>query len=93
MVVALRHRLGVLGHELLADNVGEPVPVVRTPADWLSASGRALCLLDWSDASPAWRWLRAGPALSFTDEALRQQVRNALVRSAPMPPMELQDAA
>lgn len=82
-----------LGHELLALDNGEPVPVVATPCAWLASAGKALCLLDWSAASPAWSALRHGPALTFNDEALRQRVRNGLAKSAPMPTMELQDAA
>lgn len=82
-----------LGHELLVDDIGEPLPVVTTPCDWLAAAGEAVCLLDWSASSPAWRALRHGPALTFNDEALRLRVRNGLVQSAPMPTMEIHNAA
>lgn len=82
-----------LGHELLVEHGGDPVPVVATPAYWLAASGRAICLLDWSDASQAWPALRHGPPLTFNDDALRQRVRNGLVRSAPMPTMEINNHA
>lgn len=73
------------GHLLESD---EPVRVVATPVEWLAYAGDALCLLDWSRRSSAWPALRAGPPLQFTNDALRQKVRNALVQAAPMPPME-----
>lgn len=76
-----------LGEHLL--DRPEPLRVVGTPADWLAASGDALCILDWSDASPIWSALRCGPPLSFSDQGLRQQVQAALVRSASMPIMEI----
>lgn len=82
-----------LGHELLVVNAAEPVQIVTTPCDWLAAAGRALCILDWSPTSLAWAALRHGPPLSFTDDVLRQRVRNALVQSAPMPAMEISNAA
>lgn len=82
-----------LGHEMLVEHSGDPVAVVSTPAEWLAASGRAICLLDWSSVSPAWQALRHGPTLTFTNDALRQRVRNGLVRSAPMPTMEISHAA
>lgn len=75
-----------LGEHLLG--LPDPVSVVRTPVDWLACGGDAVCILDWSDASPIWSALRCGPPLQFNDEALCQQVRNALVRAAPMPSME-----
>jgi len=76
-----------LGEHLL--DLPDPVRVVRSPVDWLATAGHSLCILDWSDASPAWRELRSGPPLTFKDDALHQQVRKALVRSAPMPTMEI----
>lgn len=82
-----------LGHELLLLDDGEPVPVVATPCAWLAAAGNAVCILDWSPASPAWPALRHGPTLTFNDDALRQRVRNALVQSAPLPIMEISNAA
>lgn len=82
-----------LGHELIDLDEGEPVPLVATPCAWLAAAGRALCILDWSPASPAWSALRHGPPLTFTDDALRQRVRNNLVQSAPLPTMEIHNAA
>ena len=72
-----------LGEHLL--DLPDPLPVVRTPCDWLAAGGDALCILDWSDASPVWGEMRAGPDLIFSDEALRLSVRNALVGAA-LPP-------
>lgn len=80
-----------LGEHLL--ELPDPVKVVRTPCDWLSLAGDAVCILDWSERSPAWSDLRSGPSLRFSDDALRQQVCNALVRAAPMPRMETLDAA
>jgi hypothetical protein len=82
-----------LGHELLVDYRGESVPVVGTPCDWLAAAGMAVCILDWSPTSPVWVSLRHGPSLTFTDDVLRQRVRNGLVLSAPMPTMEISNAA
>ena len=76
-----------LGEHLL--DQPDPLRVVRTPADWLAAGGNALCVLDWSENSPAWSALRVGPPLLFPDEAMRQQVRASLVRAAPLPPMEI----
>lgn len=67
----------------------DPLHVVRTPVDWLAAGGSALCILDWSDDSPAWCALRGAPTLKFDDDTFRQQVRNALVRAARVPPMEI----
>ncbi|MCT2559243.1 hypothetical protein N0B51_09625 [Tsuneonella sp. YG55] len=80
-----------LGFELLDGD--EPVVVVATPCDWLAAAGRACCILDWSERSPAWPAMRAGPPLSFTNDTLRQRVRNALVATAPLPSMEIADVA
>jgi hypothetical protein len=82
-----------LGHELLGLDDGEAVLVVATPCEWLASAGKAVCLLDWSPASQAWPGLRHGPSLTFNDEALRQRVRNGLVQSAPLPIMEIHDAA
>lgn len=82
-----------LGHELLDLDNGEPVLVVATPAQWLSVAGVAVCPLDWSSSSALWPALRHGPSLKFTDEALRLRVRSALVQSAPLPTMEIPDAA
>lgn len=82
-----------LGHELLDADIGEPVPVVATPAQWLSVAGEAVCPLDWSSTSSLWPALRHGPPLKFNDEALRLRVRNGLVQSAPMPTMEISNAA
>lgn len=71
----------------------EPVPVVGTPLAWLAAGGKALCILDWSIVSPVWTDMRSAPPLIFTDDRLRQRVRNHLTRSAPMPNLELHHAA
>lgn len=76
-----------LGEHLL--DQPDPLRVVRTPADWLAAGGNALCILDWSENSPAWSALRVGPPLLFPDDALRQQVRASLVRAAWLPQMEI----
>ncbi|WP_209348702.1 hypothetical protein [Pontixanthobacter sp. CEM42] len=78
----------LMGADLL--DKPDPVPVVRTPADWLAHSGNALCVLDWSPNSPAWAELRfATPPLTFTDSDLRKRLRNALVQSSPLPRMEI----
>jgi hypothetical protein len=80
-----------LGAELL--DLPDPVPVVQSPLQWLAAAGKALCVLDWSEQSPAWPALRACPALYFTDDVLRERMRRAIVQSAPVPDMELFDHA
>lgn len=71
----------------------EPVRVVGSPLAWLAAGGNAMCILDWSVTSPVWNDMRSAPPLIFTDERLRQRVRNHLIRSAPMPSLELYHAA
>lgn len=71
----------------------DPVPVVASPLEWLSASGDAVAILDWSPTSPIWRDLRFAPPLQFKDSALRTRVRNAMILAAPMPQMELTDAS
>ncbi len=71
----------------------EPVPVVGTPLAWLAAGGKALCILDWSILSPIWTDMRSAPPLIFSDDRLRHRVRNHLIRSAPMPSLELHHAA
>lgn len=89
-----------LGADLLrdygADDAGmhDGIPVVATPVHWLAAAGRATCILDWDLKSPVWTLLRYGPDLTFTDDILRQRVRNGLVATAPMPSLRiLKDAA
>lgn len=79
----------LLGEHMVVNDIGEPVPVVATPADWLALAGHAICILDWSNTSPAWPALRSGPSLSFSDGALRQKVRDALVETARLPHMDL----
>ena len=72
---------------------GDPLPIHKTPLDWLKAAGDALCILDWSAPPQCWARLRSGPSLQFTDDTLRLRVRNALVANVAMPPMEVLDAA
>ncbi|MBO81434.1 MAG: hypothetical protein CL801_08455 [Citromicrobium sp.] len=76
-----------LGQHLL--EYGDPVPLVATPADWLAASGEAVCLLDWSRSSPAWRHLRSGPRLIIKSPDLQTELRRKLIEFAPLPEMEL----
>jgi hypothetical protein len=70
-----------------------PLRVVATPLDWIAAAGRALCILDWS--APGWCWdlLRSELQLILPDDRLRRRLRNALVRHASMPDMEVTHAA
>jgi hypothetical protein len=71
----------------------EPVPVVETPLEWLASAGTAFCILDWDAPAACWSRLRSGPPLSFASDLLRTKVRNALVRTVPLPTMEVQRAA
>lgn len=79
-----------LGDHLL--EMGDPVRVVATPLDWLTAEGDALCILDWSSDSPTWGALRVCPRLLFNSAVLARKVRNAMVLAAPMPTMEMLSA-
>lgn len=81
----------LLGEDLLDDR-GESVAVVATPLDWLACGGDAVCILDWRAPASCWSVLRHGPALSFTDDTLRQRVRKALVANTPLPIMEYSHA-
>jgi len=76
-----------LGISSLCDPGGEPVTVVATPLDWLAHGGKAACILDWSDNSPVWSALRAGPSLIVDDEVLRNRISPALRRTAPITPL------
>lgn len=76
-----------LGQHLL--ELPDPVPLVRSPAEWLALAGQAACLLDWSPASPAWRHLPPGPRLIIKCPLLKEQLTRCLVAAAPMPEMEL----
>lgn len=80
---------GMLGQNLIENDMGNPVKVVSTPIEWLAEAGRAVCVLDWSTNSPAWTALRHGPALTFSNDGLRQKVRNALISTTPLPDMEI----
>ncbi|MCP5389165.1 MAG: hypothetical protein H6915_05310 [Novosphingobium sp.] len=79
-----------LGEALMDEAL--PVRVVLRPLDWLAMSGNATCVLDWAAPLPCWAKLRSAPSLQFSDDALRQRVRNALVRSVALPTMEIADA-
>jgi hypothetical protein len=70
-----------------------PLRVVATPLDWIAAGGHALCILDWS--APGWCWdlLRSELQLVLPDNRLRRRLRNALIRHASMPDMEVTHAA
>ena len=81
----------MLGEDMLAEDC--PIPVVPDPVQWLAVGGQAVCILDWSARSRAWRLLRDGPGLTFIDDTLRKRVRNSLIESAPLPTMELVHAA
>lgn len=72
-----------LGEHLLG--LPDPVRLVRTPVDWLAAGGDAVCILDWSPASPVWGELRTGPTILFQDDLLSASVRSACI-SAALPP-------
>lgn len=80
-----------LGEHLMDEAL--PVRVVLRPLDWLAMSGNAICILDWAAPSSCWARLRSAPPLQFTDDALRQRVRNALIGSVALPAMEINDAA
>lgn len=85
---AWRWRIGdgwALGAQYLIEPMDELVRLVATPLDWLALAGQALCVLDWSDASPAWPLLRHGPDLIVDDIALRNRLQAALHRTAPAP--------
>ncbi|WP_333839295.1 hypothetical protein [Novosphingobium sp.] len=76
-----------LGSGLLGQNA--PLRVVPTPFDWLKAGGQALCILDWAAPAHCWELLRGELALELPDGQLRNRLRNALVRNAALPPMEV----
>lgn len=68
---------------------GAPLRVVPTPFDWLREGGDALCILDWGAPAHCWELLRNEIALELPGKELRSRVRNALVRHAALPPMEV----
>jgi hypothetical protein len=76
-----------IGEELIVADCGEPVELVATPLDWLRTGGSAACILDWSEASPAWAYLRALPEIVVTDDLLRARVTNAVRQAVALPKM------
>lgn len=81
------------GEELLADPTGEPVQIVGDPIGWIRSAGYAVCILDWSNSSPAWAALRHGPPLLVENEHLRRRLQRALAASIRLPDMEVAHAA
>jgi hypothetical protein len=73
-----------LGADMIDLWEGEPLPVVATPLDWLSRAGEAVCVLDWSETSPAWPLLRQMPEL-FADDFMAARLAAAIDRAAPRP--------
>jgi hypothetical protein len=60
------------------DNLGRPVRLVPTPADWLADVGQALCILDWS--RPVLPLLLAVGAVVPTTPALGRRLAAAVTR-------------
>ncbi len=74
-----------LGSHLLAGPTGEPTHIVATPLEWMNAGGDAVCLLDWSDQSPAWAYLRTVPDLIVDNDMLAARLAAGIDRATPRP--------
>jgi hypothetical protein len=65
----------------------EVVKLHQSPLQWLQAGGEGLCVVDWS--APDIHRLNDLPSISVGSEALRQRLRNALLRPVRLLPITL----
>lgn len=80
-----------LGEQLI--EMGQDIRLVSTPLSWLRLGGEAACILDWSDSSPAWAYLRAARRLIVEDPILQKRLERRLRETQRLPRVEVDDAA
>ena len=81
-----------LGEHLIKD-ADHPLRLVSTPLGWLRCGGEAACVLDWSDASPAWCHLRIADELISDCPDLRSKLLSKIRASIRLPRVEVEHAA
>lgn len=74
-----------LGAHLLTEPDSDAVEIVATPLEWMSAGGEVVCVLDWSEQSPAWFYLRTAPELVVNNEMLAARLAAGIERATPRP--------
>ena len=82
----LRHGAGwALGLEGSVERYrwGDPLPMHKTPLDWLKAGCDGLCVIDWE--APEVRTLTDFPRLLIRDEALKRRTIAALTKPSRLP--------
>lgn len=74
-----------LGSHLLTEPDSDAVEIVATPLEWMSAGGNAVCVLDWSEQSPAWFHLRTAAELVVSNQILAARLAAGIERATPRP--------